>query len=277
MSHRDDVTRAYKNADCCEVVQRTLFYVAIIISICILFCDRIPSCDPSSNIKHWTYALFLVVSIGHSVAAFVGAKVFLFRGDTRRLKQFLTDSLGATLTADRTDGYYNNPFPPGLERLAANVMENALHSKETLFAENVRRGSVVVVLIGFWLAFVFAGKVDAILMWAGGVIFSTEIVWTLVRSLILRHRCEVTHNAIFDMFSLIRTSGMLNYAQVWQQVMSYECAKASAGLKLSFKIFQKNNGRVSDEWNEIKRSLGFDSIASRIVGAAGDRQVSIGS
>lgn len=256
----DEVNDTYKPAKRCDTVCGWLFYVLVAISISILFSDAIKAADWKGYGDEFAIALktaFLVLTITLFIL-FVVSKLFLIPCAERvRRKQLLTNAFGATITPEATVSYYNNGFPPSTQRLAANVMENALFGKEVSrkMLPLVRAKTVVYLIIWFVILVVRQSSLELVL-WISQIVFSVDILAYWLSLELLRWRHARVYDDLYQHF--LHNHGEENAAgkaTVLDLFATYESTKAVVGVLLDSKIFFRENAAISKKWEDLREKL----------------------
>lgn len=228
-----------------------LFYLSAVLSFVVLI-------GPIHQWPAWLAGLETAFLVSTVAAFSVGLAVRLYfapRAESRRREDLVSNAFDVSLTHERTSGYYNNDETQPFRRLGMNVLENAFHSKDTALemcrAERVRLAIYVVV----WL--VLAVNRAAPLEWvvvAAQVLFSEQLISRLLRLEWFRIEVERLYERLLR-FLQTRPSADLLQARVVEDVVSYESAKARAGMTLSQKIFDRRNATVSALWARVKTTI----------------------
>jgi hypothetical protein len=250
---KDEVEKYYDPISKCDKAVTILFWLIAVISLFIPYSNEV--------LENYWYdlliAFFIVFVLAHfSVSQFLRLNL-IPKAELARRKQLLSDSFGTSLTHDKTNLYYNNKFTPSLDRLAANVMENAFFSKEIASNMLLRNRTITGIYLAL-LIVIFVIRHDnlELIVWITQLIFSGEIVAKWLRLEMLRVRHEKVYDELYSIFlyGLGRSSdGAI--ASVLNSFADYECAKSSASTKLSTKIFHKLNPKLTDEWKNITDEL----------------------
>ena len=177
------------------------------------------------------------------------------RAEDKRRQDFFSSACNVSLIHQQTDGYYNNDFKDPIKRMAAQMLENSLFTKEITLrmARHERVKAAVYLLV--WLTLLHYRRTD--LGWivaASQAIFSEQIISKWLRIEWLRIRSEKTFEDVFKLFQTRPAVAQFN-AHALDAVSMYESSKATAAITLSSKIFDKLNPSLSVEWDKIKTTL----------------------
>lgn len=177
------------------------------------------------------------------------------RAEDKRRQDFFGSACNVSLIHQQTDGYYNNDFKDPIKRMAAQVLENSLFTKEITLKMARKERAIAAIYLLLWLALLHFRRAD--LGWivaASQAIFSEQILSKWLRLEWLRIRAEKTFEDIFKLFQT-RPSIIQFNAHALDAVTMYESAKATAAITLSSKIFDELNPVLSAEWDKIKATL----------------------
>jgi len=248
----DEVSRYYQPAGRASVARRLLFYVGVSLSFLHLYSSGL-----SVAVQDLLKVSFLVVVIAHFLMSETLRLYLVPRAEEARRRQLLSDAFGAAISHDRTSQYYNNAYSPSIVRLGANTMENALFSK-TITAKmlvNKRLYTAGYGLVWFVL-FAFRTTDLGVLTWITQVVFSQAILVQLLNLEMLRRRFEQVYDCLHSHF-LHGLGGQTSQAlaAILDAFVSYEAAKAAAGLLISTKVFEELNPALTQTWVQIRKDL----------------------
>ena len=252
MSRFDPIRTNYFHAvEKAEKVTDRLFYMNALLSFCTLLVEQKTHPD--------AYDLVLLLFSISVVAMFaLGMMLRLYltpRAEDKRRQDFFSSACSVNLIHQQTDGYYNNDFKDPIKRMAAQVLENSLFSKEIALRMARRERVKVAVYALIWLVLLHSRRTD--LGWivaASQAIFSEQILSKLLRLEWLRIRFEETFDDVFRLFQTKPSVAQFN-AHALDALSMYETAKANAGITLSSTIFDDLNPTLSTEWDKVKTSL----------------------
>lgn len=252
MSRSDPIRTNYFDAvQQADSVSNWLFYVNAVLSFCTLLVDQKSQPDAYN-------LLLLLFSISVIVMFALGLILRLYltpRAEDKRRQDFFSSACNVSLIHQQTDGYYNNDFRTPIKRIAAQVLENSLFSKEIALrmARLERRKVAIYALI--WMVLLLNHRTD--LGWivaASQAIFSEQILSKLLRLEWLRIRFEKTFDDVFRLFQTKPPVAQFN-AHALDALSMYETAKANAAITLSSEIFDDLNPTLSVEWEKVKAAL----------------------
>jgi len=251
----DEVVQYYKPATQMEFVNIGLFWVTSLLSFFMFFSEKWGW--PVQNILQ---AVFIVFVIAHFTTSQINRFYLIPKAERMRRKQMISDAFGTTLSHDRTSLYYNNEYPPSLNRLGANTMENSLFSKEITASMLCSKRIITGGYVAIWLlAFALRHNNLAVLSWITQTVFSGAIVVQWINLEIMHFRHEHTFEELHSYFlHKIGESSPGAIATILDNFVAYESAKSSAGCLLSSKVFNKLNPKITEKWNQIRHDLNMD-------------------
>ena len=232
-----------------------LFWIISILSIAALVVNK-------NAVPHLfdLMQIFLIVAVLLFFIQGQVQRIYLMpRAEDARRQELLSNSFNVPLTHETTVDYYNNEQTNPLKRLTASVMESAFFTQEIvrkmLVGQRIKTGGYLVLYVA-----VLANRSSnlEILVVAAQAVFSEEIIARWLRMEWLRARSE----KVFDNLNRLFTgkqgfSRPSVQSQAIEFVSSYETAKATAGILLSSKQFEKHNERLTSEWGQIRGKLGL--------------------
>jgi hypothetical protein len=252
MSRSDPIRSNYFNAvQQAEKASDWLFYLNAILSFCTLLINQ----------KAYPRAydiVLLLFSISVVVMFALGLILRLYltpRAEDKRHRDFFSSACNVSLIHQQTDGYYNNDLKDPIKRIAAQVLENSLFSKEIALRMAHRERVKITIYVLIWLALLYNRRTD--LGWivaASQAIFSEQILSKWFRLEWLRIRFEKTFDDVFKLIQTRPSAAQFN-ANTLDALLMYETAKANAGVTLASDIFDDLNPSLSAEWDRVKATL----------------------
>ncbi|NOT69310.1 MAG: hypothetical protein HOP04_13565 [Methylophilaceae bacterium] len=228
-----------------------LFWISAVLSFFIAFID-IPS-----NPKIYSYiqiAFFIFVLLTFALDIF--NRLYLKpRADDMRMKDFLSHAYGIPLNHSQTYNYYNNNETIPIRKIAAQLLENSMHSKSTALemAKKTRLITVVYIAI-FFIICINRTTAFEIISIAAQIIFGEHILSSLIRTEWTRIRHERVYEDIYNLFQFNPAKEQFEIKTL-EGLTKYETTKANGGVLLSSKVFDSNNTSVSDDWDKLRSKL----------------------
>lgn len=252
MSRSDPIRTNYFDAlQKAEKATDWLFYLNALLSFCTLLVEQKTHPD-----AYEVVLLLFSISVVAMFALGMMSRLYLTpRAEDKRRQDFFSSACNVNLIHQQTDGYYNNDFKDPIKRMAAQVLENSLFSKEiALRMARCERIKVAVYAL-IWLVLLHNRRTD--LGWivaASQAVFSEQILSKWFRLEWLRIRFEKTFDDVFRLFQTKPSVAQFN-AHALDALSMYETAKANAGITLSSTIFDDLNPTLSMEWDKVKTTL----------------------
>ncbi|MCP3439789.1 hypothetical protein [Bradyrhizobium sp. CCGUVB14] len=243
--------RHFKPLEIADRVSDIFFYVAAVLSFAALLVEK----TEHPILYDLVQIAFVLVVL---TVFFSGIAIKLYwrpSAEDRRRAELISNASQVALTAEKTEGYYNNAEIDPIRRLGVIVMENSHFSKaialKMLFWERTRIAAYVVL---FLIAVLYRKTDLAIASTAAQAVFSEQLLSRWLRLEWFRIRCESVFNQAYALFQSSPSKKIL-LAKVIELFGLYETGKANAGISLSSKIFFANNETLSREWEQIKAAL----------------------
>ena len=252
MSRSDPIRTNYFDAvQKAEKVTDWLFYLNALLSFCTLLVEQ----KTHPNVYDVVLLLFSISVVAMFALGMMLRLYLTPRAEDKRRQDFFRSACNVNLFHQQTDGYYNNDFKDPIKRMAAQVLENSLFSKEIALRMARRERVKVAVYALIWFVLLYNRRTD--LGWivaASQAIFSEQILSKLFRLEWLRIRFEKTFDDVFRLFQTKPSVAQFN-AHALDALSMYETAKANAGITLSSTIFDDLNPTLSTEWDKVKATL----------------------
>lgn len=256
MSDRiDQIEKYFKPVEHLNTWSGIFFYISALLAI------TIPLINGRVGERDFQYIaiIFVVVVVLHSAFQGIVSFYLLPRAERERRKQLLSNSIGVPLTHSRTNKYYNNEREAGLERLSANIMENAFFGK-SLCVAMLKPERIKVALYSVLLLFALLSRESdlGVIVALTQTFFAGGILLGWIKLELLRIKNEGVYSSLYSLhLNQRRTFNANEVAMVLDEFAEYECAKSSASIKLSSRMFHKLNASLTEEWDTIKRTVGL--------------------
>lgn len=252
----DEVSKYYESAGKLENIGRYFFWAIAAISLAMPYSQKFEFI-PQSILQ----TFFLVVVLTYFVLSQISRFYLIPKAEKIRRMQMLSDAFDVPLSHEKTQNYYNNIFPASFSRLGANTMENSLFSSnvaaEMLYPKRLIIGGYI---LAWFIAFSLRHNDLDVLTWITQLVFSGEIIAQWLNLEFLRYRHDRTYEQLHNHFLHGIDSNKLEAkASILNSFTEYESAKASAGLLLSTKVFNKLNPSLTKKWSEIRNELKMDN------------------
>lgn len=249
----DELERYYKPVESLDKINTWIFWLTAVLSITVFFKSRFPW----NFLQDLVEVLFVVFVVVHLAFSIYIRYNLLSIAERKRRQQLLSDSFAVPLISETTQKYYNNEFTPSLVRLGANVLENALFTKNNCSKMAAReRGKILVFYVIWILAILYRSSDLGLLGIITQALFSSEIVENWIRIEVLRHETEIIYDELYNLFlHKIDFTSPDGIASILDQFASYEATKSMTGVMQSRSIFLATNSELSREWDKIRKDL----------------------
>ncbi|MDG0792059.1 hypothetical protein OMP38_15200 [Cohnella ginsengisoli] len=200
---------------------------------------------------------FVVATFLYAFFSNLTSLYFLRKAETKRATHLISNSLNVSLDEEETNLYYNNRQVPSIVRLGLNVFENSLHSKGTASIMVKRNLSVILVYLVIWL-FMLLNRESSLDLLAllSQTLLTTTIITNFIKLVVLMFGFERSFQDCRNLFLTGIQETPEFYARILQIFTYYESLKASMGITLSSRIFDKYvNPTSTIKWEQIKHNL----------------------
>jgi hypothetical protein len=231
-----------------EIAVSALFYISALFSLFALIVEKAAHSELYSAVQ----IAFVLSVIAYFLGNLLTRLYFAPRGQKRRYEDFLSHAYGTALTHQQTTKYYNNSATTVPTRIAAQVLENSFYSKDTASGMAAIERIKIALYALMWIVAVLNRSTDLnAISVASQIVFSEQLLARWLRLEWLRLKCE----GIFDeVYSLIQGGVNLDIPAI-KVLGEYEIVKATAGITLSTRVFERNQTRTEREWQQIRTAL----------------------
>lgn len=244
MSKRDDVKVLYSKStilnECCQI----LFWTNCIFSILSLWCDGILN-SVSVLVQILTsilYVILMSIDDGH----------YWYMAESARRKDNLQVGLGINLSDLETDGYYNNQLEPSIIKYAMNTFESNFFSKEIAAKMLVKSLTKAIVAVFLLISIDWFNTNQEIILVITQSVLSTYIVEETIMLAFYKSKLEKLYDLIYAEFITIGITKKSQQNLLLYYVVEYESIKSYYKVRISYYIFNKYNGQLSQKWDDIK-------------------------
>ena len=245
----DEVAEYYKPVKWCNYFISPIFWILIGLSLSLLFLKNIP----------FIQRLFILLVVVHFLLNLY-SKHLLTKAEEKRRKQLVSDAFGVQLSNETTRSYYNNCYPPSFLRLGAIIFENAFFGKEIVKGMLYRKRLFTLFYLILWFIIILFRHNDlGIIIWLTQFIFSSHILAEWFHLEILGYKYDQIYNQFHsDFLNNIGENTPQAKATLVYAFANYESAKSSAAIKLSTRIFERQNPDLTKKWEKTRMDLGMD-------------------
>ena len=243
MSRRDDVNKLYKIPNNLECIEHGLFLIDLIAAIF--------SLSSNQNVMSIAIVIQIVAAVFYFIISVIDDRYFWYEAEKARRKNSIENGLGTRLSELETEEYYNNQSKESLEKYALNVLESNLFSKEIagkmILTSCIKSAIAVAILI---VACRFMNDSEFLLIIAQTA-FSSYVLLDTVMLVLYKLRMDGLYKEGYALLITPGIKGKKKNACLLAYSVEYEAIKAHYKIRLSEKIFKKNNDKLSNQWNQV--------------------------
>lgn len=250
----------FKLASQCDFVSKLVFGMVVVCSLTLLL-------FPIDSVEMVTQPILIVLCI---LGVVLGRVVQSCQTDgNRKLRDSqLRDAFDIPLGEAARQGYYNNPTPPSLRRLAVTTLENTRFTVAIIEATIIRsRVTTFSYVLLFILLLAFRQTDLNWLLFFCQTIFSAEIVSAWIGLERFLSRTRQARQRLYQHFIEVKQSanGAISTPIVLSAFSEYECAKDESACPLDSKIYQKINPEESAKWQHEMVELGIAAPGGKAI------------
>ena len=244
-------TGYYEPIENSENFLKVIFWTSLLLSFLIVLLDK--KKNPAIyNYAQITFCVTVIVLFSVDIFNRLYLKI---RADDMRIKDFLSHSYNIQLSHVKTEGYYNNNETVPRRRIAAQLLENTIHSKTTALEMAKYERIKIFGYLLIWIIAVLNRNTDLeITTIAAQTLFGEYLISYYLRLEWMRIRAERVYEDIYSLFQNNPIDDKFEIKTI-EGLVKYETTKSNGGLLLSNKIFEKNNQNVSRQWENVKKIL----------------------
>ncbi|WP_417301546.1 hypothetical protein [Ellagibacter isourolithinifaciens] len=247
MSTRDDHSSAYKVATSLGVAETALFTLTIVLNLV--------ATAVSDNVSFYLNIVIAMSAFTYSALYMIDDLHMWYQAESGRRKGAIEDAFHAKLTPKRTKDYYNNNASDSETKYALNLYESCY------FTEAILRKMLPGIIAKMALAAIalallmFCFDPAVVVIFAQGV-FSTCVLFGCTGSIVCYSRVKRLSEIFFNVFVTRQYDGDGPDAIVLKSAtLEYEAVKAHYKVRLSSRIFNKNNAQLSQKWNDLLQEM----------------------
>jgi hypothetical protein len=248
MSKRDDVLKLYEPSKLINNITNILFYVNTIAAF-----FTIKSAVP---IKECLIKLQILIAFSHVFFYILDDTLFWYNAESKRRKSLIENSFKIDVTGLETEKYYNNNMQPSLQKYFVNTFESLFFSKN--IAKQMIPTKIINVfcaLIIFIVSCIEVQKGETVLLIAQ-TIFSGKYIDGSISLFCYYSRLNILYDEFYRQLITIKAkTKQKQIACLLIASTEYESIKAYYKIRLSEKIFLKQNKLLSSEWESIETKI----------------------
>ena len=225
---------------------KIIFYVNLVL----LILNFIISCNLIIAIQ---MIASLILILGNFINDF-----FIFpRAEQRNLERNMEDSFRISFGDDSIEGYYDNNFPPSLQKFIANSFENIFYTKRILnysFAWICFRLIIYIIIFIVSIILIISLNVNnglKIFFSIIQILFSGQYILGVVKSILYKYQIDTLYKTFLKEYKAesSRDYALLGYA------IEYEVLKSSLKVMLDSKIYEEKKEDIEKDWVEEKELI----------------------
>lgn len=246
MSKRDDLNEKYKKSNVSNRIYNSIFYLMIVISIITLFLNR-----ESVYIKILIIFQIVLPTI-LIIIKIVDDNWFWYDAESLRRKDSIANGFNKNIQIEKTDGYYNNRFKPSVYRYGINIFESSFFTykiAEKMIIKSILKAIISVVV---FISTIILFKNEQNILVIFQIISSFNIISDTLGLIFYYFRLKNLYEMEYRFFV---TENNTDDALIYSYILEYESIKAYYKVRLDSKIFNRNNPKLSEEWDEIEKSI----------------------
>lgn len=247
MSTRDDYSSAYKAAMRLGMAETILFALTIVLN---LAATTVPN-----DISFYLNIVIAILSFTYSALYMIDDFYAWYQAESGRRRGAIEDAFRAKLTLKRTEGYYNNDVNDSEMRYALNLYESCYFTEAIL--KKMLPGVIAkIALTAIALAvLMFCFNPAVVVILAQGV-FSTCVLFGCTGAIVCYSRGKRLSEIFFGVFVTRQYDGTgADAIALKSATLEYEAVKAHYKVRLSTRIFNKNNAQLSRKWNDLLQEM----------------------
>jgi hypothetical protein len=230
-------------------IHKYLFLISLVTSICLSLLSHEIYVDYIS-----IFAIVLLLAIERI------SKNYKSRAEWERRKDFIDNSLGSKYVHNSSEDYYDNgEYACGLKKMALNLFENTFFSVE--ISKKMHGINLVTNLFLFSIILIFAisGVLNEVFALAVLQLFLSKY---FLLNIIDNYRFRNITGDIFDDMKEVNNELSRNLKledseiKLLKGIIEYEALIAETNIQLNDNIFNKFNGSLTNEWEEVKEKYG---------------------
>lgn len=178
-----------------------------------------------------------------------------YQAENGRRRGAIENAFHTKLTPMRTEGYYNNDAGDSETKYALNLYESCYFT-EAILKKMLPRIIAKIALSAIALAvFMFCFDPAVVAILAQGV-FSTCVLYGCAGGIVCYSRVKRLNEIFFNAFVTRQYGGDGPDAIALRSaILEYEAVKAHYKVRLSSRIFNRSNARLSRKWNDLLQEM----------------------
>lgn len=244
MSRRDDVSKCYKKTNVVGIIINALFYLNLFLSLLILIFDKLTI---------YILPVLIVCSLLTPLLSLLDDCWLWYEAEATRRASCIENAFGIDITNLNVEGYYNNEQQPSLKKYELNTFENIFFSKSISEKMLIPAGIKSTIIFIVFILICIKMKNENIILLIAQTAFSANYICGFVSLWVYRIRLNNLFEMFYKTFVTVGIKGKNTNILLLNYIVEYEAIKAHYKIRLSSKIFEKNNEYLTNEWKEIEK------------------------
>lgn len=243
----------YKIINKIEAWSSFLFWIVFMLS---MTSSIVPDWSEYSMVKETIDLINILSILAYFVLEVIADFILVPDAEQKRRDDFIDNSFGTKyLLANSVDYYDNEEVPKGLYKAAVNLFENIFFTSFLIKKLTVRKIVLPALVLSSISVFAFYGFSNVpIALTVLQVFFSTQILGTLIKHLILLSQLESVLNMTIALFkhpdlNIKMSDYGADFYRIW---LRYEMLINRMHPGIPDKIFKQHNAKLMEEWKNIK-------------------------
>lgn len=199
--------------------------------------------------------LLIILNIIYVIITFYDDIIVKNNAESERRKTLISDTFSINLTSKKTNGYYNNNFPPSVKKLGIDSFESMLYTKKNLSMMLLTEGFKTLVMFIVWFIIITKFNNKELLLNLTQTFFSLEILFKFIKLIYYYFNVSRLYDEFYQLFITKKYDEKKDQALILEYVMEYECLKTYCHILLSNKNFAKINNILSGKWESLKNDI----------------------
>lgn len=252
MSRRDEISKYYDFSNIAGTISTWTFWINILLSIIVLFFQAHPI------IFSFLMKIIIVLSFICPIITVVDDSFWWYKAESNRRKSCIKDAFGVDTIAENVEEYYNNSSSPSFKKYVLNTFEN------TFFSKNIAQKMLIPSFTRSLLCFVvfilicILVKNDDVILIISQTVFSASCICGTLSLFVYKNRLETLYNDFYHALITIGINQAKEKVLLLSNIVEYESIKAHYKIRLSTKVFKKNNSSLSIKWSNIESRCKFN-------------------
>jgi hypothetical protein len=246
-------TDIYKIKNRLENINKFIFWLTLLLSVFpILFAKfftQYKFVDLVNIFNIIGIALFFIIEI-------MNEYILLPLADNRRRDDFIDNSFGSKFSIKSSIDYYDNQeIEKGIYKAAVNQFENCFFTYSLVKISTVSKiviPTTMLIIMSIIAYYGFSQVPFALTILQA--FFSANILGNLVKHLILMNRLANIQDSWLQIFQNIefKNEALKYQPHILRFWLQYETLHSKINANISSRVFEKNNLRLTEDWNNLK-------------------------